>query len=233
MINQFEYSNKGVESWQINNGRYANDSSAVFVFKNYSVYVREILKTYGESSILASPVSQYIDSYSFSYGGSFNNNFRIFRFELNKTNKKIILPQKGTLIIDIDTDEIVEINGTITKSLGVKKTFFPYRTRNVVVDFTISYDKGLFMYSQINTSFNIYKLFVKKHTVSVKSFFVNLHEKIEKEEKSMYGSRASDLSKIKQTIYNPLYWTNSAVLRLSEEDDIIEIFENLNLFNND
>lgn len=233
MINNFEYTNKGIEKWQIKNGRYAADTTGFLSFKNYSVYTREVYKTYGESNIMVSPISENSKNYDFFNIELYENGYRKINFKLRKSIRKKILPLSGSILINEKDSSIVKITGNIKSIVGIKKSHFPYKIRHYLTTYEIVYLENKFYYSQINTSFDVYKFFKKKHSINVKSFFVNLKENktLNTNNETFFTSNSSDIEIIKQIKYNPKLWDNPKIKRIKEEESIIKKFEEKVLFN--
>lgn len=231
MINNFEYTNKGIEKWQIKNGRYAVDTTGFLNFKNYSVYTREVYKIYGESNIMVSPISENSKNYDFFNIELYENGYRKINFKLRKSIRKKIMPLSGSILINEKDSSIVKIIGNIKYIVGIKKSHFPYKIRHYLTTYEITYLENKFYYSQINTSFDIYKFFKKQYSVNVKSFFVNLNENEDSNNETFFTSNSSDLDIIKQIKYNPKLWENPKIKRIKEEEDVIKIFESKDFFN--
>lgn len=232
MINNYQYSNRGINKWSIKNGRYANDTTNVFTFKNFSVYIREVLKIYGEKKVVAFPLSKFMDNYNFKYAGEIDSTHIVIEYELSKRNRRTLLPLKGNIIIDDENYNIVQFTGYFNELIGVKKTYFPYKLKNQGLKFVISYKEGEYNYAQANSSFEIYKFGRKEHSIAVNSIFVNLNDTISKLDENIFRNNSSDLEQIKSKKYNSELWSNPIIKRLEDEERTLKLFEDQKLFEN-
>ncbi len=241
-----KYTKSEIIDWSVLEGRYAmqnTNNDDIFVYnKNYTLLSRLLTIKQPDTEAYITPVNEHVKDY-----------FVIELEELIKSEERLVavltyypkrdiqLPAfSGKLFIDVDTYDILRIEGSI---LNTDLKMIDFKDgRNTISDYSINLeisfkDQGeqlVMDYVNINHSFKYYFDKVYKgdiYTSSILNFYEHYFPNKEKKFQGRIDFNVSDVYIISKRRYNPDFWAENPVIKRTPlEEKLIEDFNSSSSF---
>lgn len=233
----------GLENLELKNGRFAK------VKADEGTTYPSFVNFYYFSTIPV--VQQQINDFIFPINVDFE---RFYNFKLTKlivsdedsielavisfTPKETSLTAMiGELYIDVNSYEIIKLKGTINDNMGIQFEKNSISADNAVFQIDITFDRSQYdksVLGMINTklNFDMVEEGEKKEVLVTSTLFAYNHN-IKKSNRSTdrISNESNVLKEISNTKYKKKYWKDNPVIkRTLEEQNIVESFEDLDLF---
>ena len=241
------FSSLGMVDWAIQEGRYAMETGSLakdYVFnKNFTLLTRLMTPYQPQTDIFVMPVNPQVrDLYDVDIKGLKNIQGKKVAVIDFMPKEEITIPaMEGEILIDIDTYEILKLDGFIRNDhLEMIALNNPHGSwKNHLLEVEIAYkpveDKLFLDYITLTQSFDYYIDDVYRHPVKTSSF-LSYYEYYTPDKFKRLGGRIlrygrGDREILDRIGYNKRFWEdNPVVLRTPVEEDIIESFEAQNAF---
>jgi hypothetical protein len=236
------YSNNGVEDWAIQEGRYALKLSTIdsFIYnKNFTQMVRLLTVVQPRTEDLVVPVSELVyEHFDLQTERIISANDRKLAV-ISFTKKDDVLSPalEGEISIDIDTYEVLKVEGVIDdddlKFISLSGKRGSWKNYEIHVEFafkSLDEDQLALDYMQLQQNFDYYQDDVFINEVETKSLFT-YYEYYEPPRRKKLGGRLMRFSQrdadvLNRIGYNQLFWDeNIIVKRTPIEAEVIESFE--------
>jgi len=242
IIYDIRYTSEGIEDWEILEGRYALKENTVHN-RNYTLLSRLLKPLQPNTDELIFPLHTEMETfYDVSIIGHINSeDQQIAVVQFKPKENKTIPIFEGEVYINIDTYDILKINGTIARDdlklvqLKEKNNYW----KNYKLSYEIGYkvdstSSSTMDYLKVDQIFDYFKegnfLFQARSTSNL-TFFEHYTPLTRKKLGGKYKKDRSDWQLLNEIGYNERFWEeNQIVKRTPIEEEIISAFEKDNAF---
>lgn len=236
------FSNNGVDDWAIQEGRYALKLSTAdsFIYnKNFTLMVRLLSIVQPKTQDLIMPISESVyEQYDLVLSEIlFVNNRKVARIRFN-VKKDVRYPaMDGDLFIDVETYDVLKVNGTITNDnlkfitlKGEKGSWKNYQVYCEIAFKPIEDNKLVLEYMRLGQNFDYYFDGVFTNKVRTESF-LSYYEYYTPPKRKKLGGRLIRFNKRDADLldnigYNQGFWDDNIIVKRTPiESEVIESFE--------